>query len=361
MRFESVLIINPFGIGDVLFSTCLIRNLIKFYHGIKIYYLCNPKVNSFLAKQPYIYKTFVYDRNEWVSLQRRSVILWWKKFYNFIKEIKKEKIELCIDLSLNTQYGFYAWCAGIPFRIGLDYKKRGFFLQKKIPIDGYEQKHVCEYHLDVLQLIGHIPKEYQMMLEVSEEQRKWADNFLENNVDPRDSLIVGVAPCGGDAFGKDAKVKRWPAENFKEIIQWLHEELNAYVFVFAGPNEKEDVEYILNPIKNKEKIFNLCYLSLEKTIALIERVEIFIGNDTGPLRIANAFRKKILAFFGPVDEKVYGIYPPYPQQSIILTAAVACRPCYKRLRLPECNNQRRCLYDITVAEAKEAVYKLLMV
>jgi ADP-heptose:LPS heptosyltransferase len=86
---------------------------------------------------------------------------------------------------------------------------------------------------------------------------------------------------------------------------------------------------------------------------------LFIGNDTGPLRFADGLHKKIVALFGPVDEKVYGPYPMQEGRTIVLSKQLACRPCYRNFRLAACSSDRACLRSITVQEVFSAAQKLL--
>ena len=154
---KSFLIINPFGIGDVLFSTPLIRNIKKTLPHSRIFYLCNRRSYPVLKDNPLIDKCFIYERDEFKALQKKSAVAWLKKFYSFISQIRREKIEIALDLSLNSQFSFLSWAAGIKQRIGYDYKKRGWLLTKKIVFSGYQDKHVIEYYLELLRFIG-IPR-----------------------------------------------------------------------------------------------------------------------------------------------------------------------------------------------------------
>jgi len=70
-------------------------------------------------------------------------------------------------------------------------------------------------------------------------------------------------------------------------------------------------------------------------------------------------QKKIVALFGPVDEKVYGPYPPEAHRTIVLTKALPCRPCYRDFRLSGCQRNKQCLSDISVDEVFAAVVHLL--
>ena len=353
----SFLIINPFGIGDVLFSTPLIRNIKEYFPDSRIYYLCNKRAYPVLRFNPLIEKIFIYERDEFEEIKRVSKLKWVKKGFSFISEIRKENINVTIDLSLNSQYGFFSFLAGIRKRVGLDYKRRGCFLTRKIKIEGFESKHVADYYLDALKLLGIEPKPYNLEVYASKESREKVDNFLKGKVF-REDLVIGIAPCGGKTLDKQAFRKRWPERKFSLLTERIISELGAKIFIFAGPDEAQDVERIISNI-NSDNIFNFTGLGLEEVIALIEKCFLFLGNDSGLLKVANALDKKIVAIFGPVSEKVYGLYPFKPSQHIILKKDLPCRPCYKQFRLPECPYDIACLRDITVEEAFSAVSKLI--
>lgn len=353
----SFLIINPFGIGDVLFSTPLIRNIKEYFPDSRIYYLCNKRAYPVLRFNPLIEKIFIYERDEFEEIKRVSKLKWVKKGFSFISEIRKENINVTIDLSLNSQYGFFSFLAGIRKRVGLDYKRRGCFLTRKIKIEGFESKHVADYYLDALRLLGIEPKPYNLEVYASKESREKVDNFLKGKVF-REDLVIGIAPCGGKTLDKQAFRKRWPERKFSLLTERIISELGAKIFIFAGPDEAQDVERIISNI-NSDNIFNFTGLGLEEVIALIEKCFLFLGNDSGLLKVANALNKKIVAIFGPVSEKVYGLYPFKPSQHIILKKDLPCRPCYKKFRLPECPYDIACLREITVEEVFSAVSKLI--
>jgi lipopolysaccharide heptosyltransferase II len=356
---DSFLVINPFGIGDVLFSTPLIRNLKENFPKARIYYLCNKKTNPIISSHHFIYKTFVYERDEFEALRHKSAFLWLKEFHRFIGGIRKEKIDIALDLSLNTQYGFYAWAAGIKKRFGLDYKNRCKFLNKKLKIKGYIDKHVVDYYLDTLTLLDLPIKRYGLEIYTDEESKRWADAFLRQKNIAAGELIIGIAPCGGGAFGKDAYIKRWPVDKYAALIDRLAVELKAKIFIFAGPQEKSDVEKILSSVQHKNSCFEFTAATLPQTVALVEKCSLFIGNDTGPLRFADALNKKIVALFGPVNERVYGPYPFDEKRTVVLKKDLPCRPCYNNFRLSDCKSNRRCMDDIEVEEVVKATKRLM--
>jgi len=356
--YKSFLVINTSGIGDVLFSTPLLRNLHDTFPQAKIFFLCNRKTAPILKSHPLVNKIFVYERDEFVAAQQISFWAGLKKYYHFISEIKKEKVECAIVLSLHTLFGFFAWAAGIKHRYGLDYKNRGRFLTRKLKIDGFSDKHVVEYYSDVLTLLDIPIKRCNLEVGTHKESQQWADSFfVRHNL--TSNFIIGIIPFGGDAFGKDAYVRRWPAEYFAALIDRLTEELKAKIFIFAGPKEKEDVSGMMNIIQNKNNCYEFADVSLEKMVSLIDKCGLIISNDTGPLRFADALNKKIVALYGPLDEKVYGPYPFNEKRTVVVKKDLPCRPCYKKFRMPECPRDRECLKSISVDEVFKAVERLL--
>ena len=67
MSVKKILIINTFGIGDVLFTTPMISNLRLAYPECTIAYLANRRTADFLKFNPDIYQVFVYERDEFVE------------------------------------------------------------------------------------------------------------------------------------------------------------------------------------------------------------------------------------------------------------------------------------------------------
>jgi heptosyltransferase-2 len=349
---------NPFGIGDVLFSTPLLRNIHINFPTARIYYLCSKRSAPIIKRHPLVSKIFIYERDDFVLESKKSIFSGWLKYWRFIRQLRKEKIDCALDLSLNTQFSFFAWLAGIKDRYGLDYKKRAIFLTRRIEIPGFNDKHVAEYYLDVLQILDVPIKKCSLEVYTDSQSDIQAEDFFKQNNISTKGLIIGIAPCGGEAFGSDNHLKRWPPEKFSSLIDKLIEIYDSRIFIFAGPKEKEDVLAILEPLKHRNRVFDFSECSLEKTVSLVKRCDLFISNDTGLLRFADGLNKKIVALYGPIDEKVYGPYLS-AGRSMVVKKDLSCRPCYKNFRLDFCSRDRECLKSIGVEEVLGAVGLIL--
>ena len=125
-----------------------------------------------------------------------------------------------------------------------------------------------------------------------------------------------------------------------------------------GPNEKKEVDTLLASLSEVPRIYEFTEAPIEKIVALVHFCDLFIGNDTGPLRFADALQKKIIAFFGPVDDTVYGTFPLNSKRHRLLKKELPCRPCYRKFRLPDCPHDLKCLQEIQPEAVTQEVFDL---
>ncbi|MFC1508546.1 glycosyltransferase family 9 protein [Candidatus Omnitrophota bacterium] len=355
---KKILIINPFGIGDVLFSTPLISAIKKGFPGCNIAYICNIRTKEILETNPDISEVFVFERDEYRALWKNSKIDCIKKICAFWKEIKKRGFDVVIDLSLGKEFAFLCRLIGIKERRGFDYKSRGRFLTHKIAFDGFNDKPVAEYYLDVVNEKRQEIRDksfFNTTLVVTDDDKKYIEDFLKQNGVKKDDFLVGLAPGGGISFGKkDQDRRRWPAERFAELSDRIAKEFNAKIVLIWGPGEEELVGRIASLMK--ESSLMASETTIRQMAALCDRCRVVICSEGGPLHIASSQAVKIISMFGPVDEKVYGSYPP-SKNKVVITADIDCRPCYKRFKLPKCDINK-CIEDIAVDTVFNSFLKL---
>ena len=342
---KNILIINPFGIGDVLFSTVLVRQLRKDNPNSYIAYICNLKVKDILVTNPDINEVFVFERDEYRNLWKKSKIAAIRKFFGFWREIKKRKFDIVFDLSLGKEYAFFCWRAGIKDRRGFDYKGRGRFLNYKLLFDGFNDKPVAEYYLDLLtkDVIARQKAEaISTVLVPTGEDKTYIDNFLNQSGVKENDILIGIAPGGGVSFGqKNQDRRRWPAKKFAELADKI---ISKKIILIWGPGEEDLIKEIASLMKQKPLIAPAT--KIREMAELCKRCRLVICSEGGPLHIANSQGVKTVSIFGPVDEKVYGPYPK-TEKNIVITSDTECRPCYKKFKLPDCEH-KKCLEDISV-------------
>lgn len=354
MNISNILIFNPFGIGDVLFTTPLAVNLKEHLPHSSITYLCNRRTYPLLKNAPFIDSVFVFEKDEWRSLGQRSKSGFIKQLVSFYNTIRRNRYDVLFDLSLNSQYGLFFKLAGIPMRIGFDYKKRGRFLTHSLPLDsGYSSQHVVRYHLSLLSFLGISPTAYPLALGIADEAVKSISNLLAKYGYVLDRPFVIVCPGSGDSWQSTAYYRQWPQEHFLRLIQMLIEKEGLQIILCGSNSERPICDYIAAKVSGH--LLNLCgRIDLNEFCALVSRCTLMITNDGGPFHIAQALRKNTAVFFGPQNEMVYGAYPD-ESLCLVLRCNVSCRPCYKAFRFPGCEFDKRCLREITPEAAFAAI------
>ncbi len=353
MTFKKILIINIFGIGDVLFTTPLLANIKKHKPDCFIGYVGNLRTEPLLKNNPHINKVFTYERDEFYKLFQESKFKFLKKMFGMLGCIRKERFDVVLDLSLNSSVDFLTAFSGIKHRIGFNYKNRSPFLTKKIPLKGYEGRHVVDYYLDLLKELNIPADSSRLEVYLNDSDHIFAKDALKNiNVQPN-NRIVALIPGGGASWGKEALHKRWPLEKYAQLADKIIEKSKCQVILLGSQNEKELPVAVGRMMAQKPSgIFT--EMAIGQFVAMLKNCQLVVTNDGGPLHMAVAAGVRTVSIFGPVDERVYG---PYPKENhLVAKKDLPCQPCYRRFRLAACEH-RNCLNTLTVNDVFEKVEK----
>jgi ADP-heptose:LPS heptosyltransferase len=142
--------------------------------------------------------------------------------------------------------------------------------------------------------------------------------------------IVGIHP------GAHAPSKRWPAEYFAAIADELVSRFHASIVLIGSPSEGDIGRAVIHRM-DAPAVNLVGRTSLGALAALLSRLDLFIGNDSGPAQIAYAVDTPSITLFGPVDPD--SRRPLRSEQHLILRHVVPCSPCDRR----ECPIDHRCL------------------
>jgi len=354
-----ILIVNPFGIGDVIFSTPLVEILKKNYDGCFIGYVCNKRTYELLKTNPYIDRLYVYEKDEHVEVWKRSRIEGIKKTLGFLRTIKRDVYDISIDLSLGYKFSMILKLIGIKRRIGLNYRKRGRFLTDRIDIDGFNDKHVIEYYLDLLRPLDIDIERYyaRPRIYVTEADKAWAGNFLKDNDVDDNALLVGIIPGCGASWGKDADYRRWGRDGFAKVADRLVQGKGATIIIL-GDRKEIPLCREMQGLMKARAVMACGKTTIGGLLGLMARCRVIVTNDGGPLHMAAGLGVSTVSIFGPVDDKVYG--PQYSDSLniTVLNKAAPCRPCYKKFKYRLCEDVI-CLKGIKPEDVIKAAEEIL--
>jgi ADP-heptose:LPS heptosyltransferase len=153
--------------------------------------------------------------------------------------------------------------------------------------------------------------------------------------------------------------RRWDADSYAAVINSLSGKYPDLIFVLTGSaGEAEWVRRVENKIEPdiRARIFNSAgKFSLEELFAAMSKAKLVITNDSGPMHIAYAFQKPVVALFGPCSPEQYGIN----SNGIMIYKNIYCSPCVHDFIIPPCKGDNQCMKLIDVSDVLNASAHLL--
>ena len=335
-EYKNILIIEVNWLGDVIFSTPLIRAIHEKFKNARITCLIDSRVKEALLHNPHVNDSIIYDEKS----THKGLIAKAK----LISSLRKKHFDLAIILHRSFTKALIAFLAGINERIGYDTKKRGFLLTR--PVEFSENSlHKVEYFLEIARAIGCVSSKKKYDFFTSDKDKNNVLSVLSKYGINKDDLLVVLNP-GGNWIPK-----QWTEEGFAEVGDKLTEKYGAKIVISGAEKDLEKAKRIQGIMKNKAIIFS-GKTSLGELGALMERANFVISGDSGPMHIAVAAGSNVIAIFGPTSPELTG---PYGEGNYaIVQKDSGCEiPCYDLT----CNDYR-CMKAIKPSDIIEAFDKM---
>jgi ADP-heptose:LPS heptosyltransferase len=126
-------------------------------------------------------------------------------------------------------------------------------------------------------------------------KKKIIDSLCEAHIQEGEK-VVAIAPGAG------TKIKQWPAERFGEVANYIAERYGMGIVIIGGPRDKEEIEKMKAQFHNTVRYCDFGSQSLDELKAALSVVALVIGNDSGPIYIAESFGAATMVLVGPTDE-----------------------------------------------------------
>lgn len=341
---KRVLFVNPFGIGDAIFTLSSVEKFRAENPGAFVGFVGNERTVELLQLYP-VDRVHVFNRDALRAELKRSPFRYWAAVRRLVAEVRRENYDTLVDFSLGREFSLAGLLAGVPRRIGFDFRGRGFFLTFKRRLDGYEGMSVAARQLRLLVDAGL----------VSDDRLPGRLSFAGTAPVDVEGDLLAVAPGGGRSWGENASYKQWDAALFAEAVRGiLAARPRLCVALLGDEAERPILEAVKKGVGGAGVVMVLAGEPLSRAAAILRRAKLFIGNDGGLAHLAAAFGTPTLTIFGPVDERAYA-----PPGGRTVTAPVECRPCYGSFRFPPCTHERACLVRISPDKVIEPALEIL--
>jgi heptosyltransferase-1 len=351
---SRILIVRLSAIGDVVHGLPALRMLRQAFPRATLGWVVEDFASAFLENHPDLDRLHVIPKKRW-----RGVSAFWRRLrpeiLPFLREIRQERYDVAVDLQGLTKSGVIARLSGAPRRIGFgDAQGREFNKwltnEKVVPPD--EARHVIERNAALLSPLGVEGRPEPPVLALGEaDQRRAAEIW-------RDLGLDGKAPVAGLNVGAGWRTKQWPLEHWSRLGELLHERLGMHPLLLWGTDEEREMaKSVRHDLEGRDIEASLPpSTTLRENAALLERLDLYCGGDTGATHVAAALGTPTLALYGASDPVRNG--PFGPRATALQAKGLSCAPCWEKRKCKH-EKDRACLANLTPEEVVASARRLL--
>ncbi len=331
-----ILVIRLSSIGDIILTEPVIRHFRKLYPGCRIDYITKHSFVSLLE--------FIDGIHTIIPFTTHSKTV--KKVRKSLSEDKRHSYDLIVDLHAKPKTFLLKY--SLPAKRRVTYNKHHLLrlmIIKKIcrkSIDSTVKSYLEVFRKLQLELTE---QDNSPTIDVSFEQNNlW--NSLTSEFDEKPQGLVAIFP------GANHRTKRYPIELFAEFINKFTKD-KRFTFVLLGSVEDKTIaERLMNLCKKKPH--NWCgRFDLAQLVEVVSFFDVIITNDSGPLHIAAALKKKQIAIFGATHTCLG--FRPLNDNAVILQTDIPCRPCSLHGGEKCPRKHFRCMNNITPERIQNAL------
>lgn len=343
---NSILAIRLSSFGDVLMTIPAVKALKEYYPHAHLTWLVEGSVGELLTHQGFIDEVIRFPRGSIQSAMKKgNLTSATKQTKCFLKKLRGGEYDLILDFHGIIKSALFSKMVKgkkiIGFGKTLAKEKSHLFYHECVECEN-KRLHKMERNMLIPRHIGVDMTIPAVKLESPPDAESYIDEFFtrERVVSP----IFAINPFSS----KGSAFKRWEMERYAELIRRITAENIGKVIILWGPGEKGEAQR-LKKMAGEEALLS-CSTDVPQLLALLHRVDMYVGGDTGMMHLAALAGTPVLAIFGPTDHKVNGPYGPIHR---IIRKDLPCSPC----RNKNCQ-ERRCLTGIAVDEVLREVIEL---
>ena len=364
-----ILVVKLAGIGDLLLATPALQALRDTYPQATIDLLVTPDSAGLLDGWNVINNIIVLDKYlfDYPSqlLRHPSRLSQLTPLFQQLRQNSYDAVLLMHHLTLpfgRLKYQVLTFATEARWRVGLD-NGHGWFLNAKVKDNGFGAMHEAEYNLAIAEVVGATIRNRNLFVPLSDEERKKAWRLVYENtaVSETASPIIAMHPGSGGY----STARRWAPERFAQLADTLFHDIGGQLLLVGGPEEAQLHQDIMDMMQSAMPKRSLAGKgNIKITTAVLELVDLFIGNDAGLMHLAVAVNTPTVAIFGLSNHKAWGPYTGdhNSKRASVVRLDLPCMPCFYSghlLGTPEGCSTRDCLGLLGVDPVAVAARRML--
>jgi len=331
---ERILVVGNGFLGDTVLGIPFFRNLRRRFPQAEIDVLVPPGAAAVLAECPYNDDLIAWPqppRPQWFMPAALAALLGRAAW------LRSREYSRAYLFKRSFSSGLLVWLAGIPWRVGHAAEARSGLLSRAVrPQRG---RHQAESYLDLLRDDGIDVDDGHNENWVTEQDRLAINRLLEDLPAGRPRVFLAVRSTNGR--------KHWPIERWAAVINWLVEKRGCEIFFCGGPDDIALHQEIISQLDQRVAARvhdHSVRVRLRQVGALLSRMDLCMGVDSGLPHIAASHGVPLVVLFGPTDPRQWH---PWKTASVVIQGAAGAA------------SVPRSMLDISVEEVIAGAARLL--
>ena len=349
----NILLVRLRLIGDVVFTTPIVRALRRRYPDARLTYLVESPAAPVLRHNPHL--------TELIVIQRRRGLRRILDDIAVARDLQRRRFDMAIDLHGGPRAAWLTRASGAPRRVGYAMPGRAWmYTDPVLRAPDLSSRHSVENQWDLLSALDIAPP-----TPVEDPVEMGADPNAGGRIELR-LRALGISPAhsfvvlhvsAGNPF------RRWPEPSFVAlIVSLVRRDPSRRVIVTSGPSDAAaahrvagEARRLLGPLA--AAVPDIGDVDLAELHALTARAAVYIGGDSGPAHIASTTRTPIVELLGPtMPGRSRPWRDPRWYSETVDAGDLPCRPCSQRRCVP---GDFRCLTRITADQVAAAAERAM--
>lgn len=277
------------AVGDAVHALPVLNALKRRVPGIHLTWVIQPGPAGLVRGHPAVDELVIFHR-------KRGI----RGFLEVRRELRRRRFDLVLLLQPYAKAGVIAGFAPAPLKLGYDRARARDLTWARVnrELPPHPPQHIQDQYLEFLAALG-VPAEPLAwdLGPTADERARYAD-LLPRHDGPTVAFVVGTSK----------PEKEWPAERYAAVMDALAEKHGARSLLVGGRSAREDAAADAIRRAAAHPPLDLREWDLRRVAYLLDRADVLVSPDTGPLHAGVALGTPTVALMGYTNPKRYGPY-----------------------------------------------------
>ncbi|UOS38066.1 lipopolysaccharide heptosyltransferase I [Helicobacter pylori] len=295
----KIAIVRLSALGDIIVSAVFLALIKERFTNAQIEWFVDERFGAILEHSPYI------DKLHPIALKSALTTFNPLKIFKLFKSLRAYEYDIVIDMQGLIKSAFITQMLKAPKKVGFDCTSAreglsAFFYSQKVSI-AYNES-VLKRNFTLLSHALNLPKK-----EISEGLRSRSKVFSYQDSPKIDALNLNKNKLKILFVLETSKInKTYPIERFKELALALE---NFQICLLWHADETKAAA-LYDALKNQRDVLLLPKLTLNEVKALLFKMDLIIGGDTGITHLAWALQKPSITLYGNTPMERFKLESP---------------------------------------------------